>query len=167
VDEAEMLKALDFDPAGASERGVVLQHPIDAFRVNRAATESINAAINRFTRSELENGPGDAFRHAVWSYKLARMLGEERAKAFIDSYEVSNPNSRDVGLMDLYNNIVGRRLAADPANHGKQDEAVVLEALKRGELQETPMLISPGTEVAPNVQLGADVESNKSRPIKP
>jgi Domain of unknown function (DUF6973) len=167
VDETKMLNTLDFDAGGASERQVLLQHPFDTFRVNSAADESIKAAIDRFTRPELENGPGDAFRHALWSYKLTRTLGAERAKAFTDSHEISNPNSRDVRLMDLYNNSVGRRLAADPDNHSKQDEAVILEALKRGELQEKPVLIASGTQLSPNGRAKSDIHFYEGRPGNP
>ena len=37
--------------------------------------------------------------------------------------------------MDLYNNEVARRLAADPGNRGRPDEEVILEALRAGKLR--------------------------------
>lgn len=40
--------------------------------------------------------------------------------------------------MDLYNNNVGRRLALDPANRGRQAEEVILEAIQNGKLQTRP-----------------------------
>ena len=37
--------------------------------------------------------------------------------------------------MDLFNNNVGRRLALDPANKGRPAEDVILDAMKKGQLQ--------------------------------
>lgn len=148
VDETAMLGALKFDPAGPYEGQLITLNPVDAYRANEAAQESLQAAINRFPQSPRHNDPGDAFRHALWSYKLTRLLGPERAKDFTDSHEISNPNSRGERLMDLYNNEVGRRLAAGSAGQQRSDEEVVLEALKRGELQQKPFSVLPGTELA-------------------
>lgn len=147
VDERAMLKDLEFDPNGPSDLKISVAHPIDAYIVNKAATEALRAAIDRFTRDDLVNGPGDAFRHALWNYKLARSIGPELAKKFTDAYEVSEPNASGIRLMDLYSNFVGRRLAADPKNHRSNDEMVVMEALRKGELQTTPISITPGSEV--------------------
>ena len=41
-------------------------------------------------------------------------------------------------MKDLYNNEVGRQLAADPANHNRSDEEVIREALESGKLRITP-----------------------------
>jgi hypothetical protein len=148
VDETAMVGALKFDPAGPSERQLIILHPIDAYRANDAAKESLQATISRFPQSQLHNGPGDAFRHALWSYKLARLLGPERAKEITDSHEISHANNGSERLMDLYNNEVGRRLATGPVSQQKTDEEVVLEALQRGELQQRPFSVLPGTELA-------------------
>lgn len=58
------------------------------------------------------------------------------SKEITDAIEISirgyHPGDR---LMDLYNNNVGRQLALDPRNEGRNDEEVILEALKDGKLQ--------------------------------
>jgi hypothetical protein len=78
---------------------------------------------------------------------MTKMLGANLAKQFGDAHEISEPGPRDERLMDLFNNNVGRRLAVDPRNKGRNDEQVVLDALNRGELQISPVTIAPGTVV--------------------
>jgi Domain of unknown function (DUF6973) len=134
VDGGQFLRKLDFNPNRPSERGIVFMHPLHAIDANKAAYESIKAALDHFAENEIRNGRGDAFRHALWSYKLSRIMGPELAKKFTDAYEIGHPNPNDERLMDLFNNAVGRHLAADPKNQSQKDETVVLEALKRGEL---------------------------------
>lgn len=150
VDETTMLKELEFDPDGPSEKTISIFHPIHAYSASGAATESIKEALARFTTGEIVSGRGDAFRHALWSYKLSRMMGPDLAKKFSDAHEVSEVNSGEDRLMDLFNNRVGRLLAADPKNHGRKDEEVVMDALRRGELQTMPIAIAPGTTISPS-----------------
>lgn len=57
--------------------------------------------------------------------------------------------------MDLYNNNAARRLAADRRNHARDDEEVILDAIRRGEIQTRPFLIRPGTRPASRQNLYA------------
>lgn len=67
--------------------------------------------------SSVTDGRGDAFRHALWNYRMAQALGKEQAKKFADAYEVDglrNGADRRAVAMDLFNNNVGRNLKPIP-----------------------------------------------------
>jgi len=84
----------------------------------------------------------DAFRHALWSFKMARAVGPRDARNWGNAHEVegreSVPGER---LMDLYNNNVGHRLAMDSRNKDREPKDVIMEALKNGLLQTRPFNI--------------------------
>lgn len=137
VDEFDMYRKLDFDPSGASRNTALLGVLPSTRSILSAAEEARLASRKRFPNlKRLHNNDGDAYRHALFSYKLTKMIGAFHAKRFLDGHEISNRNA-DPGerLMDLFNNNVGRRLAMDPKNRNRADDEVVMEAFRRGELQ--------------------------------
>lgn len=132
-------RALAFDPNGKSEAEFALINPVAMVAINSASAEAKKSTFVLFGRgTPAGNNAADAFRHAVWSYKMTRKIGPHLAKSFGDAHEISSPNTPGARLMDLYNNNVGRRLALDPANKNRDPDDVVLEALRRGELQVVP-----------------------------
>ncbi len=90
----------------------------------------------------------DAFRHALWSYRVTRALGEKVARDFGHAHErqnLENDNSvKAQVLMDLENNRVGRTLALDSKNQDKRDVDVILEAMRKQKLLTSPPAIKPG-----------------------
>ena len=78
---------------------------------------------------------------------MTRAMGPVLAKRYGDAHEISVAGPARERLMDLYNNNVGRRLAMDPKNWNRDPEQVILDALRRGELQTKPFVIRPGTAV--------------------
>lgn len=105
------------------------------------ATEAAEKEYGK-TNPALGNGEGDAFRHALWAYKMAKDIGDGAARTFGDSHE-RNDQPDGERLMDLYNNAIGRQLATDPRNKDRSDEEVIREAIKAGRLQTRPFNI-PG-----------------------
>jgi hypothetical protein len=69
---------------------------------------------------------------------MSKELGSEAAKSIGDGHERSGTDTDGGRLMDLYNNAVGRELAADPANRGRNDKDVVRDAIRKGKLQTEP-----------------------------
>lgn len=66
---------------------------------------------------------------------MARDLGQDWTEQFATAHEAVPGNPGDFEAMDLYNNSIGRRIAA--AHPGASDEVLarrVDEALKKGEL---------------------------------
>ena len=147
VDAKSMIDALGFDVEGPTQLYVALQHPREAYWAQEARKRAAEIAHEEFPKvRRLHNNAGDAFRHALWSYRVAREFSPQLAKEFGDAHEIAVVNSTSERLMDLYNNNVGRRLALDPRNHGIDDVALIKDALRRGELQTQPFNITSGTE---------------------
>lgn len=79
-----------------------------------SAKTSLAEARGNFSRSELWNGRGDAWRHFRWNFAMTQSIGGESATVFANAHEVSNPNDAAEHAMDLYNNAMGRVFASDP-----------------------------------------------------
>ncbi len=151
VDAADMYGELQFDPAGYGEAmhaGAKIGAGLEAFNLSSAAFKATKEAIEdgALPGGPANNNEADAFRHALWNYKMAMEIGYENAKRFGDSHEITSSNADRERLMDLYNNEVGRQLAADPANHGLSDEEVIIKELRTGKLQTRPINVTGSVE---------------------
>ncbi len=125
-----------------AEIKLILLYYADAQKANQLAQEALRIAQEEanstFSQDSLWNGEGDAYRHALWNAMMVRELGVERAKQFGDAHEDFEGNDSAEKTMDLYNNEIGRRLGADPANAGKDLREIIKEALKKVELMTAP-----------------------------
>ncbi len=98
-------------------------------------------AINR-ARSEFNNprslvqGKGDAFRHALWSALLTRLMGAGKAEDYTNRHEFGDPNNNAIDReMDLYNNRKGREIAlANPSVGTGELENIIKRSMETGEL---------------------------------
>ncbi len=135
VDEFDMCRKLDFDPSGPTEGQVIATFGLSAITVSNLVDDADDATVKHFKYMTTIDSKADAFRHALFSYMLSKRFGAHQAKRLMDAHEISFENDPGGRLMDLFNNNVGRRLALDPKNRDRDGEVVVLEALKRGELQ--------------------------------
>lgn len=158
VDRDAMYKALGFDPKGPGkgEAAFLAKNPAAAIIAKGLGKTSYDQAIaevrsGKFTKESLQDGPADAFRHALWNYKMTQKIGSDAAKGAADAHEVSDPNNDGERLMDLYNNRIGRELALDPANKGRPAEEVIHEAICNGTLQLQPFKTrQPNRDRAPS-----------------
>ena len=57
----------------------------------------------------------DAYRHIVWAALLARKLGEEKAKLFLEAHEKNPYQNRKFRNMDEANNVLGIKLSKSVA----------------------------------------------------
>ena len=96
------------------------------------------------------NDAEDAFRHAYASYMSAAFFGNSEAKALGDAHERSAVNRWGERIMDLYNNHVGRMLAADPSNHQRDPAVVIMDALIQGKLLLQPPNVGGNPRPGPN-----------------
>ncbi|MET4807438.1 hypothetical protein [Limibacillus sp. MBR-115] len=164
----DLERILQFDPNGHGELSTSIRSPIDTMTAKNTAEEAILtteklAKSGRISGSH--NGGADAFRHALWHYKLTKSSGYEASKGFGDAHERDiqggiragianlgrNPRFTPLNgaelvtpgerLMDLYNNEVGRQLALDPRNLSKPDEDVILDALSNNKLRDKPFKV--------------------------
>jgi hypothetical protein len=132
-------KEFDFDP-DASPYLLYGLHPIATRYAQRIVDETKADAIAAGRRDDFPHGaageiPVDAVRHALWSYRIAKKHGASAAKDILDAHELRVPSQHGDRLMDLFNNMIGRQLAANKDNHGRPDIDVIMEALKKGKLR--------------------------------
>lgn len=81
-----------------------------------AGQRALDRARKLFPTS-LNDGKGDAFRHAYWNAVLARYIGVSNTKRWTDAHEYGDPkNSWRCRTMDLHNNGVGRDYAFKTRN---------------------------------------------------
>lgn len=144
VNPDSLYQQLGYNNEGDGDYGNAIRHPLDAIKAKQAANAARESAEKEYAQAKtsLGNGEGDAFRHALWAYKMSKDIGKEAAKSFGDAHE-RDDQPEGSRLMDLYNNAVGRQLAADPRNKDRPDEEVIREAIKAGKLQTRPFNI-PG-----------------------
>ncbi|MCC4608636.1 XVIPCD domain-containing protein [Xanthomonas campestris] len=89
----------------------------------------------RATEWQFNDGHRDAFRHTYWNALLAKEFGNEWAQSFATAHEGMPGNPANREAMDLYNNQVGRGIAAAHPGASKEQLAqLVGDALKEGKL---------------------------------
>jgi hypothetical protein len=145
----DVIASLDFNDRLSQSLAAVM-HPITAKWDLKPLTKEAFAAMRRFEMTVLggrtsgHNNDADAFRHAYFSYRLAQESSVAIAKRWGDAHEVSVPNPASETAMDLWNNAVGRRLAAD---HDEDEDAfgVVVKAYQDGQLMAAPAPANPDT----------------------
>jgi len=146
IDPQVLYEQLGYQHDGSGDYGNAIKHPLDAIKANKAADAATAASQSEYgkTNPALANGEGAAFRHALWSYKMAKEIGAGAARGFGDAHERDGQPDGE-RLMDLYNNAIGRELASDPRNKDRSDEEVIREAIKAGKLQTRPFNIPEPT----------------------
>ncbi len=141
---AQWYQAFGYDPAGPSLLNVAMRSPENALWARIYASRARSNAKKNFPNLPAADSARDAFRHAYWNLRMARTLGPETAQRFADSREIGSTNTAGSRLMDLWNNFVGRRLAADAALAGQLPADAVLDAIRRRALQTQPFTVRNG-----------------------
>jgi len=128
----------EIDVIQSSDNSIIVG--VEAGVLSESATYT---ARKTFPDLEQHNDPSDAFRHAYWNALLTRVLGDDFAEAFTNAHEteyappeyVTDPHAET--FMDLFNNAVGRRIAASMSNSritNVELQAKIYDALKNGQL---------------------------------
>lgn len=135
----KLYNELQFNPDGASIYSVALRDVIGAHYARVFKDEAVRRVAELFPNIEPTDNEADAFRHAYFSFRLADKIGDKRAKAFTDAYEISNVNKLGGRCMDLWNNREGRRMSAETKGEKLSDrralaEKLTLNAIKSGRL---------------------------------
>jgi hypothetical protein len=77
----------------------------------------------------------DAFRHAYWNALMTRRIGEDFAHDYGYAHERVEGNTANREAMDLYNNTVGQRIAANNPSASEEELADLVEsAIRNGEM---------------------------------
>ncbi|WP_034273395.1 DUF6973 domain-containing protein [Haloechinothrix halophila] len=103
-----------------------------------------------FDGEGITDGHSDAFRHAYWNARMAQRFGDEWAAEFATAHE-RNPESHATPVaMDLHNNEVGRRIAAENPDASPEELVGLIEqAVRDGEM----VVIDNEGTVAPSDQV--------------
>ena len=121
----QLFKKYDFDPDGNSRWQEVFKNPMDAYKAYDLSKTSVSITKNRYPGPWGDN-EADAFRHAHWSYRMAKELGVNGAKSFSDAHErYTKGNFFRRTVMDLHNNQVGRQLYLQYGNTGASATDIV------------------------------------------
>ncbi len=147
VDAAALKQALGYEESGPGDLRNLFM--FDGMRPVGVQALLISRDVGREAErrfGEAGDNEGDAFRHALWAYRMADAFGPASAKRILDgherkpaaSYARSRYDSPSGSLMDLYNNEVGLRLYEEHKAASRTPEDVILEALGQGRLQATP-----------------------------
>jgi len=81
-----------------------------------------------------DSGYADAFRHAYWNAMMTKKFGAEWTKEYATRHESIGGNSPAREAMDLYNNELGRRIAAENPNATpEQLQEKVKASISKGE----------------------------------
>jgi len=106
--------------------------PMEAIRVF-AAKQEVDRLTDRIFQKKNKNDESDAFRHFVWSTLIAKSIGIEKAKVFLDAHEEDSTQTQNEKQMDLENNRQGLEYFKSTMSSGKAIELdqIEKEALKR------------------------------------
>lgn len=134
---ARDLRALpdDFNRLNPDEKALYRQYPgagVAALAAAKIAEDKSNAW---YEPSCLEDGNGDAFRHAFWNCLMNKSIGSDMAKRWGDAHESGVPNNPPLKeAMDLFNNRIGRGISIT-STVGDEAPNKVREAVREGRLR--------------------------------
>ena len=88
------------------DKTVVSKMPYEALKVFVEKERADNLTEKVF-KSPSKNDESDAFRHFVWSVLVAKEIGEDKAKIFLNAHEEDSTQTSAEKQMDLANNSTG------------------------------------------------------------
>lgn len=120
-------------PCGEAAAQIAAVGPLDANTARRLANQALAAALASGLPGPV-NGPADAFRHCLWSCRMAQEIGAGQAKEVGDAHERCNKGSAGEEAMDQANNSTGRGFGTP----GADCNTLCLQAARDGTLQTAP-----------------------------
>lgn len=119
----------------ATEAGLLDELGLFELRdLSETRSAAMDAAAERFPETVVgDHDHRNAFQHAYWNALMAREFGGEWAEEFGTAHEMIPGNPADQEAMDLHNNEIGRRIAADHPEASDEELAdLVEEAVREG-----------------------------------
>lgn len=115
--------------------------------------DAFSEADARFPSQDRNDDHNDAFRHAYWNALMTREFGKDWAEDYATAHEQlpGNPGPREA--MDLYNNEVGRNIAAAHPDASPEELAdLIEEAVRKGDtvVVGEDLLPHPSNEIGPD-----------------
>jgi hypothetical protein len=126
----------------AEERELINTRPQEAFTVFNQKQKAESAAVRVFGR-DAQNDESDAFRHFVWAGLLAKELGPDLAKQFLDAHEGAGRSNDANRAMDLANNRAGLLAAEKLRKEGDLTESRLEKEALEGIKNRTLVVLDP------------------------
>lgn len=98
---------------------VSIRQPLFIIPTLMATRESLKISDRLYEDEHHENNRTNAFRHALWNYLICEKCykasdsvekSTEWSKKVTDLHEELSPNKKRAKMMDLHNNMIGRRI---------------------------------------------------------
>ena len=126
VDDLKALAPMFDEPFTDAEYELVASMPLRTPRLLRIRDDAASTAKRAYEGDETI--PEDAYRHVLWSFLLTKAFGPDVAMRVTDAHEQGDWDSTDADReMDLNNNSIGRRYAAE----GAERADILAEAARR------------------------------------
>lgn len=113
----------------------------ELFQMSQIESQATSTASERYP--DILNAPHDgshrnAFQHAYWNALMTIHFDQDFAREYGTAHEATPTNPASTEAMDLYNNEMGRRIAADNPNATPEELAdLIEEAIRNGDLMVT------------------------------
>jgi hypothetical protein len=122
----------------AKERELIIMHPNESLKVFQQKQKAEDATFRRFGR-DTNDDESDAFRHFIWAALMAKEIGPDLAKEFLDAHEMDGKDDFSKA-MDLANNRAGILVSEKLRKEGRlNDLEIENEGIKA--LQEHTLII--------------------------
>lgn len=136
--------------------GYGLQYPLFIWPTIKATEKTMSISTAHYGKKHVENGPANAFRHALWNYLIAKECtkwSKKRdktirwAKIITDWHENAFQNRELPRRMDLHNNEVGRKWFVKLLGH---DEKKAVEKFMELAKESKPISMSSDLKLLKN-----------------
>ena len=133
---------------------LAIMHPLFVIPTITATKKCLKLSTEHFGKAHYENGPANAFRHALWNILIANFClrwSSNRdklnnwAKKVTDWHEEAFINTPLARAMDLHNNAVGRHLFSKHASASYENLVGILV-----DMTKNSVLIKSEDEIDPN-----------------
>lgn len=104
-----------------AEKELVVQHPLQAAQVYRAASKAEETTIRLYGCNGYQDS-ADAYKHCLWNALMKKYIGQDAAREWANAHEYCSEGVDKE--MDLFNNEVGRSIAVET----KSEEQIINEA---------------------------------------
>ncbi|PRX57061.1 DUF6973 domain-containing protein [Flagellimonas meridianipacifica] len=132
---------------------LAVTHPLFVIPTISATKKCLKLSTEYFGKAHYENGPANAFRHALWNILIARFClrwssNKDKlnswAKKATDWHEEAFVNSPLARAMDLHNNSIGRHLFLNHASASQEKiVAILIDMTKDSKLVKSEKEIDP------------------------
>jgi hypothetical protein len=122
----------------------------DAYGIYKTALHDAENVFGEEGRKAITDGHADAFRHAYWNAMLANRFGQDWTEGYTTAHERKPGLPASSEAMDLHNNEVGRRIAAEHPDAGPDElKQHIEQAVRDGEM----VVVSQDGRLVPSDQI--------------